>query len=57
MKYYIEIKYSKHSLARIKETMNINDSNSKNAIKTAINQAIECDPYCEISEIIVRTKV
>lgn len=55
-KFYIEIKYCKHSYARIKETMIIKASNSKNAIKMAISQAISYDEYCEISEIIVRIK-
>jgi hypothetical protein len=56
MKCYIEIKYFKHNLGRIKETMVIKDPNTKKAIITAINKANKEDPYCEISEIIVRMK-
>ena len=54
-KYYIEIKYSKHSTKR-KETIVIKNDDSKNAIKEAINKVICFDPFCEISQIIVKIK-
>lgn len=56
MKYYIKIKYSKFRFGRIAETKIINSSNSKKAIIAAIKKANEFDPYCEISEMILRTK-
>jgi len=55
MRHYIEIKYSKH-IKKQKETIIINIENSVNAIIVALKKASDYDPYCEISEIIVRTK-
>jgi len=55
MKHYIEIKYSKH-IKKQKETIVINIENSVSAIITALKKASDHDPFCEISEIVVRTK-
>lgn len=55
MKHYIEIKYSKH-IKKQKETIVVNIENSVSAIIMALKKASDHDPFCEISEIIVRTK-
>jgi bisphosphoglycerate-dependent phosphoglycerate mutase len=55
MKHYIEIKYSKH-VKKQKETIVVNIENSVSAIVLALKKASDYDPFCEISEITVRTK-
>lgn len=57
MKYYIEIKYSKHSHEKVKETLVLNYDNSRAAINAAVRKATYYDVDCEISEILVRTKL